>query len=264
MTMTDHVADVPADPDRKFTEKYCVEIYETRTDMGQAVASDVAKHMRKVAREKGNVRMVFAAAPSQSEMLATLVAMPDLPWDKVTAFHMDDYIGLAADAPQRFGNWLEAHLFSMIPSATIHRIPAEGEAEEICQTYSGLLGAEPIDIVCLGIGVNGHIAFNDPPVADFDDPALVRVVDLDEVCRQQQVDDDCFDDLDAVPQRAITLTIPAIMAGDALFCTVPGARKRAAVKAALEGPVSTDCPASILRTHPNCTIYLDREAAPHG
>lgn len=253
-----------ADAARELSEKYCVEIYESRAAMGRAVALDVAERIRAVAGEKGRVRMIFAAAPSQAEMLAALTSMPDLPWERVTAFHMDEYIGLDADAPQRFGNWLEAHLFSKIPAADIHRIPPAGSAVEICQSYAARLNEASIDIVCLGVGVNGHIAFNDPPVADFEDPHTVRVVDLDEVCRQQQVDDDCFDELGAVPGQAITLTIPAIMAGEALFCTVPGARKRAAMAAALKGPISTDCPASILRTHPNCTIYLDREAAPNG
>ncbi|WP_023852315.1 6-phosphogluconolactonase [Ponticoccus alexandrii] len=264
MMTPDHVASSPAKAGSGLSERYTVEIYRTRTEMGRAVAMDVANRMRAVAADSGSVRMIFAAAPSQSEVLAALTALPNVPWDKVTAFHMDDYLGLEADAPQRFGNWLQEHLFSKIPAATVHRIAATGTADEICQGYAALLGEAPIDIVCLGIGVNGHIAFNDPPVADFDDPLSVRVVALDEVCRQQQVDDDCFDRLEDVPQQAITLTIPTLMGAGALFCTVPGARKKAAVKAALEGPITTECPASILRTHPNCTIYLDREAAPHG
>ena len=144
----------------------------------------------------------------------------------------------------------------------MHRIPAIGIAEEICRDYARLLAEAPIDIVCLGIGVNGHIAFNDPPVADFDDPAMVKVVELDETCRQQQVDDSCFAALAEVPKQAITLTVPQLMAAQAIFCVVPGPQKRGAVKAALDGPMSTNCPASILRTHPNCKIFLDREASP--
>jgi glucosamine-6-phosphate deaminase len=245
-------------------EKYCVAVYETREAMGRAVAHDVAARIRAVAAEKGAVRMIFAAAPSQAEMLACLTTLPDVPWHLVTAFHMDDYLGLDRAAPQRFGNWLEAHLFSRVALGGVHRIPAEGSDAEICAGYAALLAEAPIDIVCLGIGVNGHIAFNDPPVADFDDPQSVRVVTLDAVCRQQQVDDGCFAHVDDVPERAVTLTIPALMAAEALFCAVPGARKRAAVKAALEGPISPACPASILRSHRACTLYLDREAAPHG
>jgi glucosamine-6-phosphate deaminase len=155
---------------------------------------------------------------------------------------------------------LDDHLFSKVPLAEVHRIPASGAPDEICQAYAGKLAEGPIDIICLGIGVNGHIAFNDPPVADFDDPLLVKVVELDEICRQQQVDDGCFESIKLVPLRAITLTISQLVAADALFCTVPGAQKRAAVKATITGPISTECPASILRTHKDCTLFLDNEA----
>ena len=264
MKSSERVSEVPGRGASGLSEKYCVEIYESRLALGAAVAADVAARIRQVAARKTEVRIIFAAAPSQSDMLASLVALPDIPWGQVTAFHMDDYLGLEAAAPERFGNWLEAHLFSKVPFGAVHRIASEGTADEICAGYAARLAEAPMDIVCLGIGVNGHIAFNDPPVADFHDSQAVRVVELDGVCRQQQVDDGCFARFEAVPERAITLTIPTLMAADALFCAVPGARKRAAVKAALEGPISTDCPASILRTHRNCTIYLDREAAPHG
>ena len=241
-----------------------VSVFKDRQSMGRVAADQIAGQIAEVARTKASVRMIFAAAPSQTEMISSLLAHADLPWESITAFHMDDYLELPADAPQRFANWLDLHLFSKVRMGEVHRIPAKGTAEEICAKYSSLLSAAPIDIVCLGIGVNGHIAFNDPPVAEFDDRAMVKLVELDQTCRQQQVDDKCFETLADVPRQAITLTIPQLCDAAALFCVVPGQHKRNAVKAALEGPVSTDCPASILRTHPNCQIFLDKEASPNG
>jgi len=239
-----------------------VQVYDHRTAMGDAAASAIANQIRKVAEANGCVRMVFAAAPSQADVLNSLTQSPNIPWEKVTAFHMDDYLGLPSDAPQRFANWLDNHLFSRVSLGAVHRIGSVGDPEAICRSYTALLNEAPIDIVCLGIGVNGHIAFNDPPVAEFNDPLFVKVVVLDQICRQQQVDDKCFTSIDKVPSKVITLTIPRLMAANALFCVVPGAHKRAAVKAALEGPVVSDCPASILQTHPNCTVFLDQEANP--
>ena len=232
--------------------------------MAKAAARAIAAEICRVSQVKPKVRMVFAAAPSQSDVLDILTAMPELPWDQVVAFHMDDYLDLPEDAPQRFANWLDAHLFSKVPLAEVHPIPASGAGDEICRSYAEKLAQAPIDIVCLGIGVNGHIAFNDPPVADFGDPCSVKVVELDATCRQQQVDDGCFGSIEDVPANAVTLTIPRLLEADALYCVVPGAHKREAVTAAIEGPLTTECPASILRSHPNCTLFLDREACPNG
>ena len=237
-------------------------VFEFRNAMAVAAAAQVAEKIKKVSQSNANVRMMFAAAPSQTEFLANLVAIPDIPWAQVTAFHMDDYLGLHADAPQKFTNWLDGHLFSKVPFGSIHRIPGSGVPDEICVGYAAQLSEAPIDIVCLGIGVNGHLAFNDPPFADFNDSELVKVVTLDNICRQQQVDDECFETVFDVPGQAVTVTIPQLISAEALFCVVPGAHKRNAVKAALEGPISTNCPASILRTHDNVKIFLDREACP--
>ena len=239
-------------------------VFQNRAAMAIAAANAIAAAMRRAAGMKSSFRMVFAAAPSQSEVLNALTTIPNLPWDQVVAFHMDDYLDLPPEAPQRFANWLESHLFSKVPLAEVHRIPTLGLPEEICQNYAKKLATAPIDIMCLGIGVNGHIAFNDPSVADFDDPFSVKVVELDDVCRQQQVDDGCFTSINAVPVRAVTLTIPQLLDADRLFCSVSGTHKRAAVKATVAGPLSTDCPASILRTHKNCTLFLDLEAYPNG
>lgn len=239
-----------------------VRTFPDRERTGATAAHDIAAALRVALQKQDQARMIFASAPSQAEMLSTLAAAPGIDWRRVIAFHMDEYIGLPAEAPQRFGNWLKSHLFDHIDIGEVHLLDPGGDAEAEAKAYAGLLDRGAIDFVCLGIGVNGHIAFNDPPVADFDDPLSVRIVTLDEVSRKQQVDDKCFEQLFDVPHRAITLTIPALMRARRLFCVVPGPRKRDAVRAALTGPISTGCPASILRTHPDCTIYLDPESDP--
>lgn len=236
-------------------------VYVDRAAMGAAAARDVAAKMRALLATRERVRMVFAAAPSQHEFLAGLIDEPDLDWSRVTAFHMDEYLGLPVDAPQRFGNFLRAHLFDRVHPGVVHFIDSASETAAECARYSGLLRAAPIDIVCLGIGENGHIAFNDPPVADFDDPETVKPVELDLRCKRQQVNDGCFATLGDVPDRALTLTIPTLLSGEYLSCVVPGAAKRQAVHDALRGPVTTACPASILRRHPACVLYLDRDSS---
>lgn len=253
----------PPEPVRsRSVDRLAVRTYATRADMGRAAAADIAAALTRLLAAQPAVRMVFAAAPSQSDALAALTAMPGIDWGRVTAFHMDEYIGLAPEAPQRFARWLDAHLFERAPFAAVHRIAPDADPAVEARRYADLLAAAPIDLVCLGIGVNGHIAFNDPPVADFADPLDVKVVDLDETCRQQQVDDDCFATLADVPRRAVTLTVPRLMRAGQLVCVVPGALKRAAVAATLTGPIAPTCPASILRRHPAVTLYLDPESDP--
>jgi glucosamine-6-phosphate deaminase len=243
-------------------EKLLVETYQDREEVGAAAAAAIAFAMRERLQRRDHLRMVFAAAPSQSSMLDRLCAAPGVDWGRVTAFHMDEFIGLAPEAPQRFANWLDRHLFARLPFAAVHKLHPEPDPERESERYARLLNEAPIDFVCLGIGVNGHIAFNDPPVADFNDPRDVKVIELDEICRRQQLDDQEFAGMDEVPLSAITLTIPRLLRADRLFCIVPGAHKREAVRSALLGPVSTVCPASILRRHPDCTLFLDREADP--
>ncbi len=205
--------------------------------------------------------MVFAAAPSQGEVLDMLVANEDIDWTLVDAFHMDEYLGLSADAPERFGTWLSTHLFNRAAFGSVHVINADVDTEGAIARYAAALAEAPIDIVCMGIGVNGHIAFNDPPVADFNDPDDVKVVELDATCRQQQVDDDCFATIDDVPARAVTLTVPRLMRADRLFCIVPGRMKADAVAATFTQEPTTQWPSTILTTHPDCTFYFDAEAA---
>ena len=237
-----------------------VNVYTDRRAMGAAAGADVAAAMRRLLSSKPNVRMIFAAAPSQNETLETLVAAGGIDWSRVTAFHMDEYIGLADDAPQRFGRYLRDHLFDRVRPGRVHLINISNNIDDECRRYGQLLREAPIDIVCLGIGENGHIAFNDPPVADFNDPLTIKPVALDDACRHQQVNDGCFPSFDAVPTHAVTLTIPTLLSGAHLFCSVPGATKRQAVQRTLSGPISTDCPSTVLRRHSDCTLYADRDS----
>ena len=248
---------------RKFNvEKLHVKIFDDRQKMGRAAAQDTAEQMRKIITEKGSVNMIFAAAPSQNEFLEHLISMPKIDWSKVIGFHMDEYVGLPNNAPQQFSKFLQERLFEKVSFKDVHYI--NGNAENLqteCERYRELLRAYPVDITCMGIGENGHIAFNDPSVADFNDPHFIRVVELDDVCRQQQVNSGCFETFDEVPTHALTLTIPALMAAKWISCVVPGKRKAFAVDAALKEQISTGCPASILRTHDNATLYLDKDSA---
>jgi glucosamine-6-phosphate deaminase len=241
-------------------DRLAVRVYADRASMGSAAAADVAAAMRAALAKRGGVRMAFAAAPSQEEFLAALGTTPGLDWLRVTAFQLDDYVGLAADAPERFAHFLRTRLFDQVQPGQVHAIGAAADAAAAvaeCERYATLLAAAPLDVVCLGIGENGHLAFNDPPVADFQDPERVKLVELDDACRRQQVNDGCFPSLAAVPTHAITLTIPTLLSGARLSAVVPGPTKRAAVRRTLSGPIETACPASILRTHPACTLYLD-------
>ena len=243
-------------------DKLNVKVYQTREEMGKAAAEEAAAAIRAAIAAKGEINMIFAAAPSQNEFLAHLIADKSIDFTKINAFHMDEYIGLPADAPQGFGNFLRERLFERVPFKTVNTIDstaADPEAE--CRRYAALLQAHPCDIVCMGIGENGHIAFNDPHVADFGDKAAVKVVALDETCRQQQVNDGCFAGLDDVPTHALTLTIPTLTAPEAVFCIVPAKTKANAVYAALRGGITEACPASILRRHANATLYCDADSA---
>jgi glucosamine-6-phosphate deaminase len=236
-------------------------LFPEREALGAAAAGDIGDALIRRLGSQPEVRVIFASAPSQEATLRLLAERPGINWSRVTAFHMDEYLGLPPDAPQRFGNWLRGALLDRVPVSTAHLIDPGDDPQATADRYSAQLTAAPIDIVCLGIGVNGHLAFNDPP-ADFADPALVKVVTLDDVSRLQQVDDGCFGTLTDVPAQAITLTIPALLAAAELFCMVPGAQKKRAVTGALYGPIDGSVPASALRTHPRCTIYLDEESAP--
>ena len=238
-----------------------VELHDSRAAMGLAAGSAAAARLRELLAEKEQVNVIFAAAPSQNEMLEALVDAPGIDWGRVNAFHMDEYVGLPEGAPQAFGNFLREHIFDRLPFGRVEYIDGHTRngAEE-CARYAALLDTYPTDMVLLGIGENGHIAFNDPHVAFFDDPETVKLVELDNVCRQQQVNDGCFASLAEVPTHAYTLTIPALVRAPWLFCTVPAATKAEAVKNTVLGPVSERCPASILRTRPNAVLFCDPDS----
>ncbi len=230
--------------------------------MGIAAAEQVGQKVKEIIAEKGSVSMAFAAAPTQDEFLTELCNIRELDWSKVIGFHLDEYIGLPEGAPQSFRRFLDDNIFHKVYPGQVYYL--NGNAKDLpseCDRYSRLLKDHPLDIACIGIGENGHIAFNDPHVADFCDPHWVKVVDLDEKCRRQQVNDGCFPGINDVPQNALTLTIPAIMSARYIYCIVPGPSKQEAVKSTLEGPISTDCPASILRTHPSAGLFIDRDAS---
>ena len=236
-------------------------VCDNRQALGEDAAYAAAQTIWQLLTQKEEINVLFAAAPSQNEFL-TALQKHDLPWQRIHALHMDEYVGLKADAPQRFGNFLKEHIFAALPFKSVNYIFKEGATPEvICDEYEQHLLKHPLDIVFMGIGENGHIAFNDPHVARFDDPRQVKVVSLDEVCRMQQVHDGCFGSLDEVPQQAITITIPVMMKAAHIFCMVPGKPKANAVKETLYGPVNTGCPASILRTHPQAILYCDLDSA---
>lgn len=229
--------------------------------MGKAATEAVSQAIREAVETKGEARVIFASAPSQNELIDGLVADTSIPWDKVTAFHMDEYLGIDPMDHPSFGDFLRKKLFSKVPVGMVHYInPNLDAAESTIETYTRLLNEAPVDVVCLGIGENGHLAFNDPPVADFDDPATVKVVALDEYSINQQVNDAGFASYDDVPKTALTLTIPALLACRTKVVVVPGPRKAKAVGDTLHGPVSTACPASILR-EAGGTLYLDTDSA---
>ncbi len=240
-------------------------VYETRAQMGRAAAGHVGRALTERQSSAGKANVVFAAAPSQDEFLAGLVAHPGIDWSRVTAFHMDEYLGLDPDHPASFRRYLHEHLFRLADIAPdrLRLIPGEQTDRplRVCLDYEEQLRAEPTDIVCAGIGENGHLAFNDPPVADFLDPVWIKVVRLDEACREQQVHDGCFAAIEDVPTHAFTLTIPALLAAPILSVVVPGPRKAEAVLETLNGPISEVCPASILRRHEGATLFLDRDSA---
>jgi glucosamine-6-phosphate deaminase len=238
-----------------------VKAFETRAEMGAVAAADIVAAIEKKLSEKAEINMIFAAAPSQNDVLQSLVES-NVEWNRIHAFHMDEYIGLPASAPQSFGNFLTDHIFGKVPFKSVNLIECDAaDADAECARYEKLLRENPVDIIIMGIGENGHIAFNDPWVTSFTDEKLVKPVPLDEVCRQQQVNDGCFASLDLVPKYAITLTCPVFINAPQLFCIVPAPTKAKAVARTVNGEINEECPATVLRNHPNAVLYLDADSA---
>lgn len=238
-----------------------VKIFGEKKSLGAAAADFVAQKLESTAHDQGVARAIFATGASQFEFIDDLVRQM-IPWGQVHAFHLDEYVGLSMEHPASFRKYLKERLFDKVLPAKVHYLDGTSpDLQAECDRYTQLLLEDEIDIACIGIGENGHIAFNDPPVADFNDPEWVKVVELDAACRQQQLGEGWFPTLDDVPREALTQTVPAIMRSKCISCFVPDARKAEAVKNALTGPVDTSCPASILREHPNIVLWLDEPAA---
>ena len=243
--------------------KLDIRVYDNREDAGRAAAKDGADVLRKLLSVPGRemVNVIFAAAPSQNDTLSALENESDIDWTRVRAFHMDEYVGFGKDRKESFGSYLYEHVFGRLPFGEVQYIRGDAEDPQAeCARYSALLEKYPVDIVFLGIGENAHIAFNDPWVADFNDPALVKLVPLDETCRNQQVHDGCFPSLDDVPTHAFTLTVPALVRAGHLFCTVPCDTKAEAVKNTAYAEAGEKYPATVMRSHPHAVMYCDRNS----
>lgn len=241
-------------------EGITVSISDTREAMGNTAAIATAETIRTLLTEQDEVNMVFAAAPSQNGFLAALIHQ-DIGWGRINAFHMDEYIGLPKGSTALFAHYLQTHIFDKVVFKTVNYINGSAEPGEECGRYTQLLKQYPIDIVCMGIGENSHIAFNDPPVANFNDKETVKIVKLDEECRQQQVNDGCFPVLNSVPTHALTLTVPALLNCKYIFCMVPGERKARAVYNTFNSAVGEEHPSTALRMHKHVRMFLDKASS---
>jgi glucosamine-6-phosphate deaminase len=239
-----------------------LKVYAEEALMGAAAAEYVAGKLAEAIAEKGAANLILATGTSQFTFLEAL-KQKNIDWPKITVFHLDEYTSLSDQHPASFRKYLKERILNEVRPGKVYLVNADAEnLEEEMALYENLLKTHPVDIACIGIGENGHIAFNDPPVADFNDPKWVKKVELDEACRRQQLGEGWFPTFEDVPRYAVTLTIPAIMHCKAISCVVPGKRKAAAVDGTLYGEISTNCPASILRTHPQTLLFLDRESFP--
>ena len=243
-------------------DRLAVEVHTSRANLGLAAGEMVSRLLREEVARNGRAAVVFASAPSQNEFLAALREDTRIEWPRITAFHLDEYVGISDSHPASFRRFLRDRLFDHVRVHAFHGL--DGQATDLnaeCARYGALLEAEQPFLAVLGIGENAHLAFIDPPVCDFADPLDVRVVELDAVCRKQQVNDGAFSRIEEVPRNALSLTIPRLMRVPRAVAIVPGPAKRSAVRAALQGPIIPSCPASILRRHPSATLFLDVESA---
>lgn len=239
-----------------------VQIHPTMDSLGNAAASEAAGIINAAVRQNGGARVIVATGNSQLSLIEHLAERGDVPWKYVHIFHMDEYVGIPATHPSSFRYWIKKRLEDRVHPAAVNYIQGDtANVQAEADRYSQLLLSEPIDLAFVGFGENGHIAFNDPHEANFDDPATVKLVHLDEPCRKQQADEGHFESPQAVPSVAITVTCPGLFRANAWVCSVPEKRKAEAVRNAFEGPVATTCPASIIRWHPNATVYLDQDSA---
>ena len=238
-----------------------VQVFTDKDTLGEAAAEFVAERLRQAIAGRGEANLIVATGASQYEFLAAFRQVEGVDWSKVTAFHLDEYLGMSNRHPASFRRYLHERLFNHLPFKTVHLL--EGDApdpEAECRRFASLLAERTVDVACIGIGENGHLAFNDPP-ADFNAPELVYIASLDEACRRQQVGEGHFATIEDVPEKALSLSIPAILSARIISCVCPDQRKAEAVRCALKGPLTPDCPASILRQHADCHLFLDVESA---
>ncbi len=239
-----------------------LEIYLSAQAAGLAAANATAESLRALSHQPNDIGVIFATGVSQLLMLEKLTSQPNMPWDRVVGFHLDEYVALPIDHRASFRSYLRKHLLGRVHLKEFHEINGTAaDLDKACRDYSEQLRASDPHICLLGVGENGHLAFNDPGEADFADPKDIKVVQLDAVCREQQLQEGWFSTLDEVPRKALTLTIPTILRVPKLVVSVPGRRKAAIVRQMLEAPVSSSCPATILRNHPDATVYLDTESS---
>jgi glucosamine-6-phosphate deaminase len=239
-----------------------VQVFQSRKALGVAAASDAAFHIEQAIRQRGNARVMIATGNSQLDVSEELVHQSGIDWKRVDVFHMDEYVGIDANHPSSFRRWIKERIEDRAHPASMNYI--QGDARDLeaeMARYAQLLSAGPIDVAFVGFGENGHIAFNDPPVADFFDPLMVKLVTLDPKCRAQQVNEGHFAVADDVPAQAITVSCSGLLRAQAWISCVPERRKAVAVRDALAGAISVACPASISRLHKNVSIYLDSESA---
>jgi glucosamine-6-phosphate deaminase len=247
----------------RFADQLPYRVFDDDVALGRAAAQDAVAALREAIAARGAANVMLATGNSQFAFLAALIERADdVAWDRVTAFHMDEYAGLAPSHPASFQRYMRERVAAHLPLRTFHYLQGDApDPDAEAGRYAELLRAHPLDLCCLGIGENGHLAFNDPPVADFDDPLDVKVVELDRACREQQVGEGHFATVNEVPTHAITVTIPALLRARRVLAIVPETRKAVPVRAALEGPISTTCPASVLRRQSNAALFLDRDSA---
>lgn len=239
-----------------------VRIYRTQPELALDAARLAREFLMNVLARQDSAAAIMASANSQIQFLEALVGLGGVDWSRITLFHMDEYLGIDADHRASFRRFMRERVERLVKPRAFQYIAGDClEPLAECERYTRLLSAQPIDLCCLGIGENGHIAFNDPPVANFNDPHKMKLVRLDQECRRQQVGEGHFPSLDAVPQYAFSLTIPLLCSARRMLCIVPEQRKARAVKSALAGPISTTCPASILRRQGQGTLFLDAESA---
>jgi glucosamine-6-phosphate deaminase len=237
-----------------------IEIFEDKISLGRAAAEHAAEVLRNAIGERGHVRLIAATGSSQFEFLDALTALAGIDWPRAEMFHLDEYIGLPITHPASFRKYLMERLIGKTKIANYHLLDGERDPREVAREIGRELSIAPVDVAFLGIGENGHLAFNDPP-ADFQTEVPYIIVELDEACRRQQVNEGWFASVADVPARAISMTVRQILRTKEIIVVVPDARKAQAVKACLEGEISPMLPASILRQHPDTTVYLDKNSA---